>query len=338
MKTATTMLFLLMGASVLSTGWAQKCPARGAAVTRLGDGSTMVTGGLNVNPDGTAASYVQGDHGFTYIANGLALWRSAQRLECKGDRALECRTKFLEAEARSFGAGTSEFCAFALEVEPIAPAKSTVKCVRGQVLGNGKGRPRVGGDLETVQGGTTKSYASTTALNQLLSDKVAPVDSAAIPAIVVPTSSPELVGNVAWVAYGGRSTIAVVGDTGPAFGEGTIALHQLLRYGELRSQKLGPIARQDRCGDAEMALQAPFEARPDVKDDVCTRKGARAGGADIRAYKGIDSGVTTVILNKAKVPMKGNVAQLALSQQALWETAKKAGYSEDDVKRIAGCT
>jgi hypothetical protein len=49
-----------------------------------------------------------------------------------------------------------------------------------------------------------------------------------------------MVGHVAWVAFNGKSTFAVVGDTGPAFGEGSIALHQLLRYGQLAPQLVGP--------------------------------------------------------------------------------------------------
>ncbi|WP_423391980.1 hypothetical protein [Burkholderia sp. LMG 21824] len=305
---------------------------------RFQDGSFGVNGPLAVNPDGAKASYTKGDHGFTYISNGMDLFNPKASCQSRGS---DCGRKFREAETHGFGPGTPEFCVYAIDVEPIPPKTATIDCGNGKkVIGNGKGRPRVGEDqLDTVDGGKTSYYVSMTRLNQLLDGKARPIDSAIVPSIVVPTGESDLVGRIVYVAYQGRSTLAVAGDTGPRFGEGSIALHEMLRYGDLQTPpKIGPISLSSRCGEDERALKPPFESRPDLRGDQCTQGVvSQRGGADIRAYAGIDSGVTMVVLGKASLPMKSAVSQVPVTLDALKEAANKAGYTDASLKAMASC-
>lgn len=230
------------------TGAQPSCPAGtsigGLPGARFADGSFGVIGPLAVNPDGAKASYTVGDHGITYVANGMDRWNP--KLSCQSSGA-GCGTLFREAEKRDFGPGTAEFCVYAIEVEPIAPATATVDCGEGKrVIGNGKGRPRKGADqLEMIDGGKTSYYQSMTHLNQLVDGTVRSIDSATVPAIVVPSGSADLLRPVVYVTYQGRATLAAVGDTGRRFGEGSVALHELLRYGALPAgQRAGrPVRR-----------------------------------------------------------------------------------------------
>lgn len=59
-------------------------------VTRVfKDGSIAVRARLAVNPDGGKGAYTVGDHGFTYIANGLSIMRKGVRYRCD----LDCQVK-----------------------------------------------------------------------------------------------------------------------------------------------------------------------------------------------------------------------------------------------------
>jgi len=321
---------------------ALQCPAKsevhGVLVVQFPDESVAVRGGLNVNPDGAMASYTIGDHGFTYIANGLDLWQGGVRRACsdKANTAL-CNSKFSDAERRGFATGTAEFCVFAMEVDALTPGGPLTACKGGNVAGNGKGRPRVGGELPNASGGKTSYYRSTTALNQMLDGKSQPIDSSFVPSVVVPTSKSAMVGHVAWVAFNGKSTFAVVGDTGPAFGEGSIALHQLLRYGQLAPQLVGPIMTPERCSATELSIRAPFESRPDVANDSCKLGKQPAGAADIRAYKAIGAGVTQVILGRARLPMKGMTTSAPVTVDGLRTTTEAAGYDVAQINVMARC-
>jgi hypothetical protein len=159
------------------------------------DGSIAMRTKLAVNPDGAFASYTVGDHGFTYVANGLDLWKDGRRHNCR-DRNVDCRAKFLAAAARDFDAGTTEFCAFALEVEVNEGAQLT-PCRAGHVIGNAKGRPKKAAALSTVTGAMVTPYASTTSLMHKVQGVHVYIDSAQVPTLVSPRSAD--LGRVAWV-------------------------------------------------------------------------------------------------------------------------------------------
>ncbi len=296
---------------------------------------------LAVNPDGAGASYTPGDHGYTYITNGVNLRVDGATLGCssKANEA-RCRRDWLRAEAGGFGPGTPEFCAFAIEVAPLSPGAARTACGRGRyVVGNGLGRPVEGAPVPKIGGGTMVPYLSTTSLRHTVAGRPVYVDSAVVPGLVVPTSRPELVGAIAWVRMGTRETFAIVNDTGPAFGEGTVALHQALETGAIGpTQPVGPIPLSLRCGAEELALQPPFVSRPDLGPGDLCRPGRQASGAsDIRAYRGIEGGVVSVILQKAKPPMQGNTVATEITVTRLGEWAQAHGYDLARLRQIAEC-
>jgi hypothetical protein len=335
---------LLMAAGIATMASplrAQSCPAPDAQgqVVFPGGAIAMRTA-LAVNPDGAAASYTPGDHGYTYVANGVNL-RVPAVLSCSAaGNGGRCRREWLRAESLGFGPGSPEFCVFAMEVEPIAAGAGLVSCGRGRsIAGGGKGRPKLGAAFPAAAGGTVRPYLSTTSLRERVGGQTRYVDSAAVPALVVPTSRPDLVGAVAWVRFGGRHSFAIVGDTGPRFGEGSVALHQRLRSGSIGpAQPVGPIPRALRCTSAETALRPPFQSRPDVDGDRCRAGRPPAGATDIRAYAGIDErAVDSVILAGVRLPMEGSTVIGEISLSALEQRAAAAGFDGARLAAMAAC-
>lgn len=330
---------LLIGASLPLH--AEDCGKPGIIVGKTGklktrffsDGSVAVRAPLAVNPDGGSGSYTVGDHGFTYIANGLAAWRNGKRESC--DTA--CTADFKEAEGKGFAAGTSEFCVFAMEVEPLDPEQARTPCGSGRyVIGNGKGRPKLGAMLNTVMGNQVQSYASTTSLQHLVKGKSQHLDSESLPIAVTPDIA--LLGTVVWVGGAGfSSSYALIGDKGPAFGEGSIALHQLLRTRSIAQQKSGPIVVGDRCGTGELSLQPPFQARPDLRNDNCKADYKAKSQSDIRAYSGIGKVLDFVILGKAAFQRKDTVIQTTVTGESIKSTADQAGYTPEKISRMLAC-
>ena len=299
------------------------------------DGSIAVRAPLAVNPDGGPASYTVGDHGFTYIANGLALWRGGRRESCKA----ECMASFRQAEAAGFAAGTAEFCVFAMEIEPLQPGQALTKCAGGVVAGNGKGRPAKGAMLATLAGDPMQGYISTTSLQHLVGGKPQYLNAEQLPVAVAPDV--KMLGKLAWVdgrRVGLGRGFALIGDKGPAFGEGSIALHQLLRDGAVSVQKTGPIAVSQRCTAAETSLRPPFQSRPDGGSADRCRPGRTATTAsDVRAYIGIDQPLDFVVLGKAALPRKGAVMQAEVSSGSMAAAAADAGYSAEKLQQMLAC-
>ena len=297
------------------------------------DGSIAVRAPLAVNPDGGPASYTVGDHGFTYIANGLDAWRDGKRETCDGT----CMRAFRAAEAVAFAAGTAEFCVFGMEVETIKPGQSRTPCPGGAVVGNGRGRLVPGENLPTVVSGTVQAYRSTTALQHIVSGQRRYLNSETLPIAVTPRV--DLLGHVVWVGGAGmHGTYAILGDKGPAFGEGSIALHQLVREGSVTPQKPGPIPAAKRCTDGELALNPPFESRPDGGwSDRCKAGYTAKGDADVRAYVSIDHDLDFVILGKATFERKANVIQTEVTTASIEGVARDGGYVDVAIRRMLAC-
>lgn len=284
---------------------------------------------LNVNPDGTPASYAPGDHGFTYIVNGVNLIRNGRKVSCQSEPRT-CRRLWLEAEQKGFARGTQEFCSFAIEVERFddsAPLRACEGSSYRRVIGNGAGKPKLGDEYPLAAGGVTRPYVSMTALRHTKNGKAAWLDSSVVPSVVVPRSHRHLLGAVAFVEFGNKRTFAIVGDIGPKFGEGSIALHQLLRLGELQDrQPLGPIPLNQRCTYIERDLKPPFMSRPDYRGDRCKAGRQPRGASDIRAYNGLQAKVRTKVLSNIKLPMNGNIIKQEVTVLALKKAAAAAGF------------
>jgi len=296
------------------------------------DGSIAVRARLAVNPDGGAASYSVGDHGFTYVANGMGRWTAHLNMDCDSG----CGAEFVAAERKGFGPGTDTFCVFAIEVEPFQSGQTVQSCGAGRaVIGNGVGRPRRGAELEAVAEGKTQAYLSTTSLKHMVNGQAQYLDSESLAIAVSPSSV--LLGKVVWVGGGKyKPTLALIGDTGPAFGEGSIAMHQMLRYGEVSHQKPGPIPLAGRCGPEELALKAPFQSRPDGgKGDACRTSHKPSSPSDIRAYTGIDDKLDFVVLGKAQLERKGWTILSEVSSEAL--SAAAVQYTQERIEQMLAC-
>lgn len=295
---------------------------------------------LRVNPDGTAGSYTPGDHGFTYIANGLNLLENGRLVACSGETSRRCRRLFLQAEAQNFGPGSPTFCVFALEVDGWTPGTVAPPCDPGRperrLIGDGRGRPRPGPALANITGGESPTYSSMTSLRHIVGGQRIYLDSATVPVLVAP--SPRLLGAVAWLRLGNRSSFAILGDSGRSLGEGSIALHQYLRYGALQPrQSLGPIPVSHRCGSLERSIQAPFRASPDPGDE-CRSGHVPTSVADIRGYSNITDAVDVVILENVRLPRESNVILTEVTPRALERVAEQAGYAPARLASFTECT
>jgi hypothetical protein len=276
--------------------------------------------------------------------------KNGQKFPCApDDEALkkinqkECRDAWLQAEARGFGRGTAEFCSFAIDVAPFTPGQLRTNC-EGEssrfVIGNGKGKPKLGPLVPNATGGMSQSYVSTTAIDHIVNGKRVALDSNTVPALVTPRGRGDLRGAVAWVKHENQSTFAIMGDIGPAWGEGSVALHELLRYGAGSPQHIvGPIPISDRCKSIETGLRPPFTSSPDPGGSKCGQLGTPTVKSDIRAKINIDGDVQMVILPGVKLPMTGtSLVNVEVTTSALEAAALQAGYSKDKLSSMACCT
>jgi hypothetical protein len=305
------------------------------AARKFSDGSIAVRAPLAVNPDGGVRSYTKGDHGFTYIANGIARWDGKARQKCDGS----CRTDFIDAETGQFATGSKEFCVFAMEVEPLLPGQALSKCDRGYIIGNGKGRLKLSPKKITgVTGEAAQAYLSTTSLLHTVQGSKTYLDSEALPLAV--TNDIDLLGYVVWV--GGKtikySQLAMIGDKGPAFGEGSIALHQLLRTNQIKNQDVGPIPAEKRCSSFESTLALPFLSRPDLgSKDLCKPGFTPKSPADIRAYGGISEPLDFVILGNTDMRTNSMSIDSEVTISALQERVKNAGHTQQKIEAMRQC-
>ena len=234
--------------SSLSCAGAQTCPVGDSnGPLKFGDGSLVMKTALAVNPDGASASYTPGDHGYTYISNGVNLIYHGQRVGCSSpENKSRCKESWFWPSRVAFGQVRRSFAYLLWKSKQSSSGGLPIACElprKGRfAVGNGKGRPKGGPSIPDITGANQPTYLSTTTLRHKVNGNVAYVDSATIPGLVVPTSRGDLMGAVAWVRYDGREGFAIVNDTGPAFGEGSVALHQLLRTSSIGPlQPIGPI-------------------------------------------------------------------------------------------------
>lgn len=322
---------------------AVSCPVAAANGQLAFPDALVMQTALAVNPDGAAASYAPGDHGYTYINNGVNLIENGKKAPCVADaHKKKCTAKWKEAELGKFGPGTPEFCSFAIAVAALPGGPPPQNCEGDKsrfIIGNGKGQPAPGYKVRNVEGESVTTYLSMTRLRHMVGGEPAYVDSATLPGLVVPKTSPELVGSIAWVRMGPRSTFAIVNDTGPAFGEGTVALNEALQYdAPPPPQPIGPIPLARRCSEVE-TLRKPFTSAPDDgRGDKCQKGRKPTSASDIRAYGGLPDGVQTVILTSVKPPMRGDsLTTITLTPASIRATAIAAGYDEKRLAAMADC-
>jgi hypothetical protein len=297
------------------------------------DGSVAVRARLAVNPDGGVSSYTVGDAGFTYIANGLDRWPRSPTSSCQGGN---CRPDFLKAEQMAFGPGSPTFCVYAIEVEPFTAGGTRTDCGAGRfVIGNGLGKPGLGPVVEGLSGQPVQTYRSMTSVRHRVNGELRYLDAEALPIAVAPST--RYLGKLVWVGGAGFTpALALIGDSGPAFGEGSIALHQLLRSGSVTRQKPGPIPLDQRCGAGELGLKPPFLSRPGGgAADRCRPGRTVKTPSDVRAYQGIDAVLDYVILGQAQLPRKGMAVQEEVTLQSM--AAAAAAYTPERIQQMLAC-
>jgi hypothetical protein len=190
--------------------------------------------------------------------------------------------------------------------------------------------------MPNVMGGHSPTYVSTTSLRHTVGGRRVYLDSATIPVLVAP--SERLLGAVAWLRYGNHSTFAIMGDSGGSLGEGSIALHQYLRYGALQPpQPLGPIPVSQRCGALERGIRPPFRASPD-RGDGCRAGHVPTSVSDIRGYANITDPVDVVLLERVRVPRESNVIPVEVTPAELERMAGQAGFSRERLAALADCS
>ena len=314
---------------------AQACPTADGDVYRFSDGSIGTIGGLEVDTDGAAASYSPGDHGFSYIADGVNRLEGEKIVSCIKNQKL-CNTTWTAAEKGDFGPGTPRFCSFAIAVEPWRAGQHTTPCRNGKIIGDGLGRPRLGAPYPAAAGGFTRPYDSETSLHQWIGSTVRSIDLGTVPAVVVPTSRPDLLGTVVWVRYGKLTSFAIVADTGPSYHEGSLALHQILQ-GNLFTQPIGPILADQRCNSVELAVKPPFHVRPLPKMDECSGNHRPQGPADIRASGGIASDVHILILGGVRPTMTKGALDQTPTADTLANLVRQTGYTDAKLAQMDSC-
>lgn len=331
------------GKALLPGGVAEDRPVR---ARRFADGSLALRSPLTVLADGGEGAYAEGDHGYVSILNNIFLLEGGQRRACyEADVFSRCASAFRAAEAAGFKSGTARFCVSGFEVEPVVEGNMLLEC--GDylwVIGDGRGRLKRSEPKLNAAGQMVTSYISHTALMHRANARAKgmPLDSLSIPVAVYPESQP-WPGQLVWAQHRdaagtARNVVAVGGDTGPAFGSGSIAMHQLLVYGEPRPQKLGPIPADKRCQAGETDLPHPFatDSLAGPSDSCEAKKGNVSAAAEIRAAKSLPQ-VDFVILPRGKFDAKDGAINTVLSTAVLRQQFTRAGYTDEQMRQRLAC-
>lgn len=318
------------------------CPNSSSTIMNFDDAIAIKTS-LNVNGDGALAAYTTDNAGYIYWANGVDIIENEKIISCKRETK-KCNHGFKLAAEKDFAAGTPEFCVFGMAVV-VPRGKKPEGCPGkyGTRAGNGKGSPKPGKPVTNFQGRMSETFVSTTAMQHMKEGEEEQLDALTVPALVAPSSRASLLGSIVWLKYKDREVFAVVGDTGPAFGEGSIALHQLLRYGELRpAPPPGVIPAAQRCGAAEMMIERPYMSRAgEDGDDECGRKPISkiTRDANVRAWGGTGDRaqpVEVVVFTNIRVPMNERLATSELTPAYLADFGAR-NVDPDRLNQIRSC-
>jgi hypothetical protein len=247
---------------------------------------------MRVNADGARTAYEVNDHGSSYLCDGLTArhqgkWITRRPCGALVSEAIELAT--IENDELHFAAAGPQLCIFGFHVEG---GQANVPGCSHVAVGGGHAGAKA--PLMSIQASdTTLQYlvSSTSLRNRNVDVTERYIDSEQIPFIVVPgrwqygqvslrdyayVYSPTKLNIEQEALNVPRGSFAIVADTGPRgkFGEGSIALHQMLVFGKLRApptyQKVATGARHPE----QAQIFHPYQDR---------------GDGDIRAKSNIDS-------------------------------------------------
>jgi hypothetical protein len=264
--------------------------------------AVIVRQDMRVNADGARRAYELDNHGISYLCDGLTVGHGAGWITRKpcGSTA----TKAIEdAEQKDgwlyFSDRKPSMCIFGFYVKG---GKKGVSGCSGSVVGGGQ--PAAKAQLISVPapGGPLQYFISTTSLRNTTNDKTKEwIDSEQIPFIVIPDKWPHakiVLGDYAYVyspralgieretLTGPRGSFAIVADTGPRgkFGEGSIALHQMLVFGELRPAPEYQWVAKGKPHPEHASIYHPYRDR---------------GDGDIRAKSNIDEELWYILFSNS---------------------------------------
>jgi hypothetical protein len=167
-----------------------------------------------------------------------------------------------------------------------ADTVNLVSCGGGNLIaGNRQGRLRTLAPVKSIAGQmVTLDQSQTSLKHQVTIDgntKNVCIDSAMIPT-AASSLSLTIIGRLvrSQNPSSGHSLVTIAGDQGPAFGDGSNAMHQMLAVGKLTNQLAGPIPVSERGKTSVSAPPTP------VIHAVELRKisGTRTGGAGQRNW------------------------------------------------------
>ena len=210
-------------------------------IFRFDGGFVAVIHDMAVDTDGSAYAYHPRDRGTSYLCDGLDPYDKATH-KCESDKTSgsRCFTEVSDAMQADWAPSKSgPFCTYGFEA-PGIPAKGTSKKVWGKDFGTGAI------PIQSAADPAPGFFISTTALSDPNHPEISQrhyLAADTIPYVVVPS---RLVGNGkdfswhptpawAWNLKTGYESPAIVGDTERRFGEGSVALAQILQKNAINS-------------------------------------------------------------------------------------------------------
>ena len=214
-----------------------------------GEWALIVSQDMRVNADGALAAYsAYGQHGLSYLCDGALI--SVDRGPFSAKNKASCGAAVAEIDGIPIVNGSIKFptgmrhrlCVFGFEVIGGKPCNKGKAVLVGDDV---SAEARIHYDVLDARNNRMAHFYSTTALRHKSGISL---DSSTLPFVVAPGGIADMTkGQFGFVVSSGNTTLdkkvpqsrtipVVIGDVGPAdkFGEGSIALHQLLAYGELR--------------------------------------------------------------------------------------------------------
>lgn len=216
--------------------------------------AVIVKQDMRVNADGARSAYELNNHGISYLCDGLTAREGANwitRKPCNLLTAEAIASAQIKNNELHFSAQGPELCIFGFHVEG---GRKKVKGCSGSVVGGGHGDAKAPLISAPSPNGLLQYFISTTSLvNRHVDVTRRYIDSEKIPFIVIPGGwhhKQVSLGDYAYIyspsdlkinqetLSGPRGSFAIIADTGPKdkFGEGSIALHQMLVFGKLHSR------------------------------------------------------------------------------------------------------
>lgn len=246
---------------------------------------------MRVNADGARTAYEINDHGSSYLCDGLTAFHEGKWITSKPcgelvSKAIEKAT--IKNDYLHFASEGPQLCIFGFHVEG---GKTKVSgCSHVTVGGGHEGAKAPLVSIRTANNSNLQYFVSSTSLRNRGGDVTERyIDSEKIPFIVIPGrwqyeqvflrdyayvySPKKFIINE--VLNEPRGSFAIVADTGPKgkFGEGSIALHQMLAFGKfLRPPPYQKVGKNDKHPNQAM-IYHPYQD---------------TDGGDIRAKSNID--------------------------------------------------